>query len=50
MKRRKGLAITEACHHAIEAPRETVRIILNDMSKQHYGVGGISKKQSEAQR
>ncbi|MFJ2287811.1 2-hydroxymuconate tautomerase [Pseudomonas iridis] len=38
--------ITEAFHRAIDAPRESVRIILNDMPKQNYGVGGVSKQKS----
>ncbi|MCY1271423.1 2-hydroxymuconate tautomerase [compost metagenome] len=36
--------VTEACHRALNAPRDSVRIILNDMPKQHYGVGGVSKR------
>ncbi|MBZ9557327.1 tautomerase family protein [Halomonas coralii] len=39
--------VTLACHRAVGTPRETNRIILNDMGRQHYGVGGISKKKSE---
>jgi 4-oxalocrotonate tautomerase len=41
--------VTEACHRAIGVPRESVRIVLSDMRKQHYGVGGISKAKSESQ-
>ncbi|MBA1223776.1 4-oxalocrotonate tautomerase family protein [Pseudomonas fulva] len=41
--------VTEACHTALGAPRESVRIIISDMLKQHYGVGGISKSKSETQ-
>lgn len=40
--------VTEACHRALGAPRESVRVILTDMPKQHYGVGGVSKLKSES--
>ena len=36
--------LTEACHRALGAPRESVRIMLNEMDDQHYGVAGVSKK------
>lgn len=36
--------VTEACHRSPGAPRESVRIILNEMDDQHYGVAGVSKK------
>lgn len=36
--------ITEAVHLAIEAPRESVRVLLNEMPKQHFGIGGQSAK------
>jgi 4-oxalocrotonate tautomerase len=39
--------VTEACHRALDAPRETVRIIISDMRKQHYGIGGVSKLKAE---
>jgi 4-oxalocrotonate tautomerase len=37
-------AITEACYQAVGAPRETVRVLLNEMPKQHFGIGGQSAK------
>nr|WP_067297379.1 2-hydroxymuconate tautomerase [Marinobacterium profundum] len=36
--------ITEAVHLAIEAPRESVRVLLNEMPKQHFGIGGQSAR------
>ncbi|QTF92165.1 2-hydroxymuconate tautomerase [Halomonas sp. BM-2019] len=36
--------VTEACHRALGAPRESVRIILNEMEEQHFGVAGVSMK------
>lgn len=41
--------VIEACHKAIGAPRESVKIIISDMRKQHYGVDGASKAKSEKQ-
>ncbi len=35
-------ALTDATIEAIGAPRESVRVILRDMSEAHYAVGGQS--------
>lgn len=40
--------VTEACHRALDAPRDAVRIIITDMARQHYGVGGVSKAKAES--
>lgn len=42
--------VTEACHCALGAPREAVRIMLNEMDAQHYGVAGVSKKNNDSTR
>ncbi|MBP7770060.1 MAG: 4-oxalocrotonate tautomerase family protein [Aliarcobacter sp.] len=36
--------VTLAIHEAIDAPIASVRIILNEMPKQHFGIGGESVK------
>jgi len=36
--------LTEACYKAIGAPRETVRVLINEMPKQNWGIGGQSAK------
>ena len=36
--------VTLAIHEAIDAPIASVRIILNEMPKQHFGIGGQSAK------
>ena len=36
--------VTEAMVRAIDAPRESVRVLLNEMPKQHFGIGGVSVK------
>lgn len=41
--------LTEACHRAIGSPRDTVRIMLHEMAKQDFGVGGQSRKKAESQ-
>jgi 4-oxalocrotonate tautomerase len=33
-------AVTEAVHEAIDAPRENVRVILYEVPKAHFAVGG----------
>ncbi|HEY0846658.1 MAG TPA: 2-hydroxymuconate tautomerase [Noviherbaspirillum sp.] len=32
--------ITEAVNEAIGAPKESVRVILTEMPKEHFGIGG----------
>lgn len=32
--------ITEAMNEAIGAPKESVRVILTEMPKEHFGIGG----------
>lgn len=41
--------VTQACHQAIGAPPESVRIILCEMRKQHYGAGGVSRAKAQSQ-
>ena len=36
--------VTLAIHEALDSPIDTIRIILNEMPKQHYGMGGKSIK------
>ncbi len=44
MKERLIEELTEACVRALDAPRESVRVIINEMPKQHFGIGGESAK------
>ncbi len=41
-KRRLIEKITDAMHESIGAPRESVRVILTEMPKEHFGIGGKS--------
>jgi 4-oxalocrotonate tautomerase len=34
--------LTEACYKAIGAPRESVRVLINELPKSHFGIGGQS--------
>ncbi len=36
--------VTLAIHEAIDAPKQNVRVIINEMPKQHFGIGGESVK------
>lgn len=36
--------VTQAIHESLDAPHESIRIIINEMPKQHYGIGGKSAK------
>lgn len=35
--------LTEAAVHAIQAPRDSVRVILHEVPAAHWGVGGMAK-------
>ena len=37
-------ALTEATVQSIGAPRESVRVLLNEVPKTHWGIGGKSAK------
>ena len=37
-------ALTTAAESSLGAPRESVRVLLQEMPKQHFGIGGTSAK------
>jgi len=37
--------VSEAIHRAVDAPLDSVRVILIEMPKAHFGIGGQSAKQ-----
>ncbi|NLW06026.1 MAG: 4-oxalocrotonate tautomerase family protein [Pseudomonadaceae bacterium] len=36
--------ITDAMVEALDAPRDVVRVMITEMPKQHFGIGGSSAK------
>lgn len=36
--------VSQAAARTLDAPLETVRVIINEMPKQHFGIGGQSAK------
>ena len=36
--------VTQALHEAVGAPKETIRILIQDVPKAHWGIGGTSAK------
>lgn len=32
--------VTDAMHRAIDAPKERIRVIITEMPKSHFGIGG----------
>lgn len=42
-------AVTEAAVTSLDAPRESVRVIITEMPATDFGVGGQSFKQKQAQ-
>jgi len=37
-------ALTDAAEATLQAPRESVRVLLQEMPKEHFGIAGISAK------
>ncbi|KAI3610227.1 2-hydroxymuconate tautomerase (plasmid) [Cupriavidus necator H850] len=44
-KERMIAEVTEAIHRTLDAPVESVRVIITEMPKAHFGIGGQSAKQ-----
>jgi 4-oxalocrotonate tautomerase len=36
--------VTQAIHESLDAPIESIRVIINEMPVQHYGIAGQSVK------
>tara|TARA_Y100000782_G_C10148950_1_gene250636 strand:- start:462 stop:653 length:192 start_codon:yes stop_codon:yes gene_type:complete len=36
--------LTQACVNALDAPQQSVRIMINELPKQHFGIAGESAK------
>ncbi|RAA25841.1 2-hydroxymuconate tautomerase [Burkholderia multivorans] len=43
-KERLIAEVTEAIHRSLDAPVESVRVIITEMPKGHFGIGGHSAK------
>ncbi|CAM2163971.1 2-hydroxymuconate tautomerase [Paraburkholderia sacchari] len=43
-KERLIAEVTQAIHRSLEAPVESVRVIITEMPKGHFGIGGQSAK------
>jgi len=44
-KERLIAEVTQAIHRSLDAPVESVRVIITEMPKAHFGIGGQSAKQ-----
>lgn len=40
-KRRLIAAVTDAIEKSLEAPRHSIRVILVEVPKEHFGIGGV---------
>lgn len=40
--------VTEAIHRTLGAPRENVRIMLNEVPPRHFAVAGVAKKRASS--
>lgn len=47
-KERLHAKVAEAIHEAIDAPRESIRIIIREVPGNHFSVGGVAKNKSPA--
>ncbi|MEJ2632739.1 MAG: 4-oxalocrotonate tautomerase family protein [Acidihalobacter sp.] len=43
-KERLIAEVSEAMHRALDAPMESIRVIITEMPKQHFGIAGESAK------
>lgn len=43
-KERLIAEVTDAIHRAVDAPVESVRVVIIEMPKAHFGIGGQSAK------
>ena len=43
-KERMIAAVTEAIVSSVGAPIESVRVLINELPKQHFGIAGVSAK------
>jgi len=43
-KERLIVEVTDAIHRAIDAPIESIRVIITEMPKQHFGIAGQSAR------
>ncbi|MGU7771891.1 MULTISPECIES: 2-hydroxymuconate tautomerase [unclassified Burkholderia] len=43
-KERLIAEVTDAIHRSLDAPVESVRVIITEMPKAHFGIGGQSAK------
>lgn len=50
-EKKEGLIkeLTEAAVRALDAPVQSVRVILNEVPAEHFGVAGVSKARSSSQ-
>jgi len=37
-------AVTEAIHQSLSAPRESIRVLVSEVPRTHWGIGGQSAK------
>lgn len=40
--------VTQTIHETIDAPLDSIRVILEEMPLQHYGIAGVSAKKQRA--
>ncbi|MCM2258155.1 MAG: 4-oxalocrotonate tautomerase family protein [Vicinamibacteria bacterium] len=36
--------VTQALHEAVDAPKDAIRVILQEVPKEHWGIGGRSAR------
>jgi 4-oxalocrotonate tautomerase len=48
-KTRLMALVTDAVVEAVNAPRETVRVILREIPREHFAVGGVSRALTPAE-
>lgn len=49
MKEQLIVKVTEAVHETLNAPLESIRVIIDEMPLQHFGIAGESVRKRRAQ-
>ncbi|CAB3393565.1 2-hydroxymuconate tautomerase [Kyrpidia spormannii] len=47
MKKRAIMEVTEALHRSLGAPRENIRVVIYEIPRSHWAVGGVTMEEKE---
>ncbi|ATY85435.1 4-oxalocrotonate tautomerase [Kyrpidia spormannii] len=50
MKKRAIEEVTEALHRSLGAPRENIRVVIYEIPKSHWAVGGVTMEDKQTKK